>query len=1071
MPYHLPVLLNPLVNAVFNCPAPGASPLKKLFNNAKDKKFILVVPKTEVLLQYQDAATHVPLAELCYNYEFVASHTLVQLQEARVTELEFRTINGKSVVIRPQSGIITAQPGAKKCRIQRCELIRSFNDYLLGRTTFALLYIDRPLVGEVELINPLRVFDLQEKSLHYQQLTPTADTPLPLEQFLRLHPQLGNQLDEVFKDAKERMRYIVLSLKEVVQLFQELVQKVYCLIKLDKNFRNYLNLLEMVQEYVELNIYEDVWRKLVQINGKNEPDRTPGYNITRFISLNQLSTNLYPEELEEFDLCAVTEIEKRVVQATECFSKITLTNSHHEKTRILISTFQKLTTKTSQATLDPMIDADTLLGLMVVVVCRSQVKNLKSHLDHLREFAQNSDDVKFGLLGYSLSTLEAVVGYFDVGGNSNKLERLITQCQHNKIFWNMIEQGISINLKEHEDVLISRTPLCESVLSLCIQYGRPDVFYDIISNYQSHFTLEDILCDVNQSNCSLLIQALQAGNEDITEALIDLLIANCTNTEMYAYINKCDIAGRTVGHYLTQNYEIVDRVGKFVNWKGKDLNMHTPLFTVCRAYDHPRYLEILSKCFQHCFDFYSIKGKRFSFADHEDPLGNTLLHIIKNGIQLALSIPGANVNKCNIRGMTPLMVYAKYNRIENIREILNDKRLILSKLQDPQSLKAIDYVKNPIILNLIGTTMAKSSLYGCLSVHNIKFEENAWYLWITSSTPSGNYKTSSYALKDIQSLLQLYSKKHPMSFLPIDHHLDTLRTLGKSGIISVINLENSMFLEALTFSLSIIQQREDYKQIFSYTESELSSWLRTNMVKQKPNKSEKIEPEDIHSIQNFLKFSLTEFNYLREKFTVLKKLIIFEHLKSHDIECSQRILYSQGEKIANIGTSKRLRSSPFDNEFNDGIDPFEQAVDFMCMCLDTLTSKIVEVLDSKVNTWWTLYGERTNLQKEYQRSFPEKGNPNSASSEDSKGFFESYMEDKRQKLESKLQARLSSCSEKLQHLDAELKHCHELLAEEISFFISSKNFAYMNFMVKAYVSRRIKQHKNVLLAIEEFIST
>ena len=44
MPYHLPVLLNPLVNAVFNCPNPSTSNLKKLFSNLKDRKFILLVP-------------------------------------------------------------------------------------------------------------------------------------------------------------------------------------------------------------------------------------------------------------------------------------------------------------------------------------------------------------------------------------------------------------------------------------------------------------------------------------------------------------------------------------------------------------------------------------------------------------------------------------------------------------------------------------------------------------------------------------------------------------------------------------------------------------------------------------------------------------------------------------------------------------------------------------------------------------------------------------------------------------------------------------------------------------------
>ncbi|AET38540.1 uncharacterized protein Ecym_3024 [Eremothecium cymbalariae DBVPG len=1069
MPYHLPVLLNPLVNAVFNCPTPTTSPLKKLFNNVKGQRFILLVPSTDVLLQYQDLDSGLPLSELCYNYDFVASHILIQLQESKVTEQEYRTLNGNSVIIRSQAGIVMSKPELRKCRVKSYEVLRNFNDYLSNVIYFPLLHIDRPLVGALVRNDELQVFGSYE--MHNPSKSKTINTisenHIPFEKFIRLYPQLGAQLDGYFQRDRQRIRNEVDQLDKLIKIFKDLVIDVYGVIKEDKNFRNYMELLNVTQEYVELNMYEDIWLKLVQLNGSKEPDRVSGYSSTKYISLNNVATILYPEGTNSFDLRVVTEVEKRVVKATDCFAKLSLTNSHNEKAKIVVSTFQILTTKMEYTSIDPTIDADTLIGLMLVVLCRSQVKNLKSHLEYLREFAPRPDDVKFGLTGYSLSTIEAVLAYFEAGDGTEKLKKLISLSEANRVFWDLIRSGVAVSLSSYKNSLISRSSNCESSLSICIHAGRLDLIKEILLNYQEQIKLEDLLFDVNQANSTLLIQALETGHDEIAELLIDVMISNCTNNEFYEYVNRSNSAGRTVAHYLPQAFSIIEKIGLYLDWRKKDVNMHTPLFIICRAYDQLHYSEMLSRSFEYVFEYCRRRGEDFSFTDHEDPMGNSLLHIMKGGIQSILSQPNINVNKSNIKGMTPLMLYAKYNRIENIRDILEDKRLIVSKIQNPQTLKAIDYVKNPMILNLIGTHIAKNSLYGLLSADGIKFEDNCWYLWITVKFSDNSYSTLRQSVKNIQGLLQFYNKKHPMNFLPIDHILSILKNIGKPGILPVINLENSIFLGLLTQLLSVIGQRNEYMAVLRYNESDLSTWLRTNNFKPRANKDERIEPEEVSSIQSFLKFNLSEFSEIKEKFTILRKLVVFQSLKAQDIECAQRIIYQQMEIVSNsVGPS--VEKTFIGSNENYSLDSFQQAIEFIAMCLETLSSKIQYVLDSKVTLWWRLYGELSSLRREYQRNFPSDFKSSDVSGEESKGFFESYIEGKRQKTEDKLQARLRVCITKLQTLSGELKKDHENLAEEISFFVTFKNFAYESFVMKTYANICIKHHRNILQVIEEF---
>lgn len=68
----------------------------------------------------------------------------------------------------------------------------------------------------------------------------------------------------------------------------------------------------------------------------------------------------------------------------------------------------------------------------MLVTCRAQIRNLKCHLSYLQNFYNNDSDTKFGILGYALSTLEAVVCYFEQLKEKENYRKLIDFCNSNE---------------------------------------------------------------------------------------------------------------------------------------------------------------------------------------------------------------------------------------------------------------------------------------------------------------------------------------------------------------------------------------------------------------------------------------------------------------------------------------------------------------------------------------------------------------------------------------------------------------------------------------------------------------
>ncbi|KAL8946373.1 MAG: hypothetical protein Q9222_007222, partial [Ikaeria aurantiellina] len=152
----------------------------------------------------------------------------------------------------------------------------------------------------------------------------------------------------------------------------------------------------------------------------------------------------------------------RIARGVEEFRKMGVAGSPQQMLEILLETQKTLTTSRPAAglgngkealseknTSPTMMNADTLVSLLLIVVIRSQVRHLHARLAYMRGFSF-VDDIDSGELGYALSTFEAVLSYLST--DSGELRRA---SRRNKRLWQAVRQG---NVTEVAAMLESRSP-------------------------------------------------------------------------------------------------------------------------------------------------------------------------------------------------------------------------------------------------------------------------------------------------------------------------------------------------------------------------------------------------------------------------------------------------------------------------------------------------------------------------------------------------------------------------------------------------------------------------------------
>lgn len=243
----------------------------------------------------------------------------------------------------------------------------------------------------------------------------------------------------------------------------------------------------------------------------------------------------------------------------------------------------------------------------------------------------------------------------------------------------------------------TRNAIGESVLMMAVQERRLEVLAYLLETQM--FDLEFLAEDTNNEGTTLLSAAVQAEGQSI----VDLICPRFFEMEeplLKKYFAKPDTAGRTVAHYLFNTPDLIKRLGRWLPWKTKDKNGQTPLFALCRSYDHPRYKEMVGSAIKQAQNSQG-DGCKLHLDEHVDNKGNTLLHIAGDPAVLRTLLRcDSDVNAVNDRGFTALMVASKYGRVEMVRTFFADPRVDLMA-KELRGLTAVELAKDDDVRNRI----------------------------------------------------------------------------------------------------------------------------------------------------------------------------------------------------------------------------------------------------------------------------------------------------------------------------------------------------------------------------------
>ena len=139
--------------------------------------------------------------------------------------------------------------------------------------------------------------------------------------------------------------------------------------------------------------------------------------------------------VEQFRQLGVAGSPQQMVEILLATQKMVTRDDFSPKAAPTISNGKEGLAESEKTTSQMTMNADTLVSLLLIVVIRSQVRNLQARLAYMRNFIF-VDDVEGGEVGYALSTFEAVLSYLvsDSGG-------LRKASRRNKRLWQATKEG------------------------------------------------------------------------------------------------------------------------------------------------------------------------------------------------------------------------------------------------------------------------------------------------------------------------------------------------------------------------------------------------------------------------------------------------------------------------------------------------------------------------------------------------------------------------------------------------------------------------------------------------------
>nr|CAE76210.1 conserved hypothetical protein [Neurospora crassa] len=316
--------------------------------------------------------------------------------------------------------------------------------------------------------------------------------------------------------------------------------------------------------------------------------------------------------------------------------------------------------------------------------------------------------------------------------------------------------------------------LGESVPMMAIQNGRIEVLEYLLSLSQ-YFPAHVLLEDQNNAGTTLMSAAVQLGEAKVINMLLNLFLETTPRDQLRDYLARQDTWGRSAAHYLFHAPFLIKLIGEMLPWRQKDKNGQTPLFALCRSYDHANY----SVMVEEGLDFATRTqgdGQPLHLDEHVDGKGNTLLHII-NDPKLALQILqhcDVDVNATNEKRFTPLMLASKYGRFDMVRVLFGDPRVDVAA-RELRGLTAVELAKDDEVRNKIDDLTLFSLIPGSDSrttgvVRSYFVEDTSIRFVLKSGAPVDRYSyavtTCRRSLTDFEHLVKLLEIENPSSWIP-----------------------------------------------------------------------------------------------------------------------------------------------------------------------------------------------------------------------------------------------------------------------------------------------------------------
>lgn len=314
----------------------------------------------------------------------------------------------------------------------------------------------------------------------------------------------------------------------------------------------------------------------------------------------------------------------------------------------------------------------------------------------------------------------------------------------------------------------------ESILMMAIQSENPASLRYLLS-LTGYYSLDVILQDMNNEDTTLLSAAIQLGNKELIDMLLERIIILVTRDQLLQYLSEQDIWGRSVGHYLFHCPSLITRIGKLIPWKQRDKNGQTPLFALCRSYDNDNYYDMVEAGLKVARETQS-DGQALHLDEHVDGKGNTLLHIM-NDTRLAMRILhycDVDVNATNEKRFTALMVASKYGRYDMVRCLFADPRVDVAA-REMRGLTAVELAKDDDVRNKIddlGLFSMPAGPDGRITgvVRAFFVEDGSVRLVLKSAAPTDHdsytVTTSRRSLAEFEHLAYLLAEEHPASWIP-----------------------------------------------------------------------------------------------------------------------------------------------------------------------------------------------------------------------------------------------------------------------------------------------------------------